>query len=573
MLTAVSEQSIGVLTRRHLRVALAIGAAWWVVFVIAWFIGRISSDLPALLLLLGVAVAVPIGLHLALSPGTRFFAVAIWVQPPAAALVAASFTTTPGALAAVLTLPWGVVAIGSSLAALVRLHRRGIAVPAELCIDAGLLYFTVGFFWLLLDRSGLSTAFSADLLLLTAIHFHFAGLAACVACGSAGRYLAEHRLGSARAYRWVAFAVVLGPGAIGLGIAFSRPLETAASIGLAVGLVGLGWITLRHIAPRTRGVTRTLLTLSSLSSIAAMTLATIYAVGRESGHPWIGTGTMVATHGVLNSVGFALIGLAAWAILDPMQSPEMTSFSRLRSGWHVGPSFLKVKAPSAGGAQPPVGIVDDIADYDGDGFLAEEVHPDVREFYERTASFDLQVTAVYARGFRALGGAYHVISSRIEQMNVPGPTGDSEPVESAIVSVSEGRDGRRGVRGWIRTYRRDGRAVYVAAYAETRIENRTFMNIAFPLPGGNLTSVLAITNHPLHPGGVILTTKPDTRRGPQGVYFANPLLPLRLPINETIAVWPSGSRAATGPQAEARHDIWIIGRAALTLQYTITRHA
>ncbi|HEY8814764.1 MAG TPA: YndJ family protein [Candidatus Dormibacteraeota bacterium] len=529
--------------------------------------------MPTLLLLLGVAVAVPIALHLALSPGSRTLAIAIWVQPPAAALVATSFTTTSGTLAAVLTLPWGVVAIGSSVAALARLRRRGIAVPAELCIDAGLLYFTVGFFWLFLDRSGLSTAFSSDLLLLTAVHFHFAGLAAGVASGSAGRYLAQHRLGSARAFRWVALAVVIGPGLVGLGIAFSRPLETAASIGLAVGLVGLALITLRHIAPTTLGVARALLTLSSLSSIVAMTLATIYAVGRESGQPWIGTGTMVATHGVLNGIGFALLGLAAWAILDPTPSPKMTSFSRLRSGWHVGPSFLAVATSSTGIAQQPVGIVDDLAGYDGDGFLADEVQPDVREFYERTASFDLEVTAVYARGFRTLAGVYHAISSRIEQMNVPGPSGDSEPVESAIVPVSQSRDGRPGVRGWIRTYQRNGRALYVAAYAASRIEDRTFMNIAFPLPGGNLTSVLAIANHPLHSGGVVLTTRPDARRGPQGVYFANPLLPVRLPINETIAVWPSDRGSPPGPQAIAHHDIWIIGLPALTLRYKITRHS
>ena len=152
----VATQVGGILGRRSLRIALVIGAVWWLAALLARLNGWISIDLATLLLLVGVAAVVPIALHLALAPSSQALRAAVWIQPLAGALVAVSFVTRPGALAAALTLPWGFVAIPGAFAALTRLHRRGIAVPAEVCVDAGLLYFLIGWTWLFLNRSGLA---------------------------------------------------------------------------------------------------------------------------------------------------------------------------------------------------------------------------------------------------------------------------------------------------------------------------------------------------------------------------------------------------------------------------------
>jgi hypothetical protein len=107
----------------------------------------------------------------------------------------------------------------------------------------------------------------------------------------------------------------------------------------------------------------------------------------------------------------------------------------------------------------------------------------------------------------------------------------------------------------------------------------TYMNIAFPLPGGNLSSILHIapeSSESIH-GGVILSTlaasDPD---GDQGVYYANRVMPIRLPIDETITVWSvdTGDREATLPSGQepvmrARHQMWLFGINFLNLDYDI----
>ena len=103
------------------------------------------------------------------------------------------------------------------------------------------------------------------------------------------------------------------------------------------------------------------------------------------------------------------------------------------------------------------------------------------------------------------------------------------------------------------------------------------MNIAFPLPLGNLTSILRLETLAVggNPDGVLLTTLPAPGQpGDEGVYFANRLLPVRLPFDETIRVWPvplggeDDRRARVGATVAARHDVWLFGIRFLTLHYS-----
>jgi len=107
------------------------------------------------------------------------------------------------------------------------------------------------------------------------------------------------------------------------------------------------------------------------------------------------------------------------------------------------------------------------------------------------------------------------------------------------------------------------------------------MNIAFPLPGGNLASILRPENH--GNDGIVLTSHAHPiRPGQEGVYFASALLPIRLPINETIFVWnadgsdaPKDLMSRCGPTtgAVARHKVWLVGVHILTLDYAIDRES
>jgi hypothetical protein len=144
--------------------------------------------------------------------------------------------------------------------------------------------------------------------------------------------------------------------------------------------------------------------------------------------------------------------------------------------------------------------------------------------------------------------------------------------------LKDASDKRQNVRGWVRVYTRTDEAVYVAAYSSHNYQQHAYMNIAFPLPFGNLTSILRLETHEGNKGGLLLTSF-SSREGDQGVYFANRLLPLRLPINETITVYPEGIVYDGHPQnfplgeIHAKHQMWLFGVQFLTLHYSIKAKA
>ncbi|MBZ0231694.1 MAG: hypothetical protein K8M05_05040, partial [Deltaproteobacteria bacterium] len=152
-------------------------------------------------------------------------------------------------------------------------------------------------------------------------------------------------------------------------------------------------------------------------------------------------------------------------------------------------------------------------------------------------------------------------------------------ITSRIVAIEPTEDGRPSPRAWIRTFA-DGRAMYVAAYATHVTAATAYMNIAFPLPGGHLASILRLDNVAGTDGGVVLSTRTG---GDAGIWLCARAFgrtwPLRLPLAETIAVWtrddpaaPAELRALAPPGATsiARHDLWLCGVHYLTLDYAMT---
>jgi hypothetical protein len=222
-------------------------------------------------------------------------------------------------------------------------------------------------------------------------------------------------------------------------------------------------------------------------------------------------------------------------------------------------------------------LVDNLEDYQRADFPVTALNPAIRAFYENTAAHGLLVIPSWQPGFRLLARLYKRFSTHIGQMNLPlQPESDEDQITSRIVPLDESRDGRHGVRAWIRTYTKTGAAVYVAAYATHREGKQSYMNIAFPLPGGNLTSILRLAlRDPQDPdAGLVLTSLHAGQRiGAEGVYFSSPLLTVRLPINETISVWSAeqgvNPAAPTATTVVARHDMWLLGIPFLVLHYFI----
>lgn len=269
----------------------------------------------------------------------------------------------------------------------------------------------------------------------------------------------------------------------------------------------------------------------------------------------------------------ALVGLA-WSRFSARDVP----FSPLSADGHVGSDYAERRG-IAGESVP--GEVDDMAVFDRPGFDADALHPDIRRFYEETADYEMVCAVRWHRGFRLGAALAAPVTSRIEQLNLPGPGADFE-LESRIVSLPADADPREGSRLWIRTRpdRRgrntDDAAVFVAAYARHERGGETYTNIAVPLPGGNLSTVLRPDALPTDAGtGVVFTTEAS---GDPGLYLVTPLGPFRLPMGQRFRVYPAdASEAPTPPETPwppdivATHEMWLCGVGFLTITYAIRR--
>jgi hypothetical protein len=275
-----------------------------------------------ILFLLAPVAVVPLALRLTAAPAdaTRALGAARRLQPSGALAVVASFLVPRGLLAAALALTWLVV---TGLVALHGCQRlRGPARnTAEVAIGAGCLMLPIGGGWLFLSRLGRGAlGFEEPLILLTAVHFHYAAYATLVLVGNAGR-----ALGEGRAYRLIAGGAMSGPPLLAAGITFSPLLEVLAAAVIVLAVSGLGALTLVRIVPHSPPVARVLLIVSSVSAFGGMACALAYAVGEFTGFGVISLGQMARIHGPLNALGFVLAGLVGWAIAPRSHPPTMVA--------------------------------------------------------------------------------------------------------------------------------------------------------------------------------------------------------------------------------------------------------
>ena len=270
------------------------------------------------ILLCGPLVVVPLGLSLRSRAGIstieqRLWQVTKWLQWPAAiAFVVAFAFAEQSYLAAAFTLPWLVTTLLLALVGLLRLQRNGWQLNGQTAASAALIFLPVGAGWAVLSRAGIRPQdFSHAIVLLTAVHFHYAGFALPI--------LTSRVIGERPGWleKVLVAAVVVGVPAVGVGISLSPTIEVAAAIALTIACLGIASLQLSY-AWRIRDRNASpLLFVSAASLLTAMALAATYAVGEFLGQPWLPIPAMIATHGVLNAFGFAICGLAGHALNRP----------------------------------------------------------------------------------------------------------------------------------------------------------------------------------------------------------------------------------------------------------------
>lgn len=281
---------------------------------------------------------------------------------------------------------------------------------------------------------------------------------------------------------------------------------------------------------------------------------------------------------LLGLVALASIGVAL-ALRRARLAARGVPLSPLTADRRVGPGYPERRGVVGPG--DPVGEMDSLDAYARPDFDPGAVHPAVRRFYERTADYRMTYRVRWERGFRLGAALAAPLTTRIEQLNLPGPR-EAGPrrLANRFVDVAPAADPREGVRAWVRTDPESGNAVFVALYGAHEADGERLVNIAAPLPGASLGTVLRPEHLPLSPGGHEATGLELTTLAPghPGLYLTVPPLSIALPLNQRFRVWPADAPNAPPPpggDAEpdlvATHEMWVLGRRFLTVTYGIER--
>ena len=253
--------------------------------------------------------------------------------------------------------------------------------------------------------------------------------------------------------------------------------------------------------------------------------------------------------------------------------------SPVRAGTVVGRDFLRRAGYAEPDAPTPAGELDDLGAFARPAFDPDAVAPAVRAFYERTGDYRMTYRVRWGRGFRLGARLAGVLTSRIRQLNLPGGGSGWRPLRGRFVAVDVPGDPREEVRGWVRE-NVAGEAVFVALYGAHERDGERFVNVAVPLPGGNLSTVL----RPRNVGGSGAAGREDALEwtteggGAPGLFAVTPVGAFRLPVGQRFVVRRAADAdadAADGPAADApltaTHEMWVAGATFLRIDYRIER--
>jgi hypothetical protein len=302
--------------RNSVRWVAVLGAAVWFGLVAGTWSGWPQLGVIELLFLLAPWIVVPLANSLIppvnqTEPPSAMNVVLKWITFVAAALATISFFLPASIFAASVACAWLLVCTYFAVRGLRRLWRYRAHSFSQFCFAAGEAYLIVGGSWLVASRLGLNpVGFQEPIVLLTAVHFHFAGFLSAVLAGLTYERLHETRW--SRPLTVALTGVVIGPGLLGLAFLVGPKVKLAAVILIVAGQVGLATGMVRVALSKVNPVARALLLFSSGCIIAGMALAASWALGEYPLESFVELGRMERIHGTLNAIGFGICGLIGW---------------------------------------------------------------------------------------------------------------------------------------------------------------------------------------------------------------------------------------------------------------------
>ncbi|MFF2755279.1 YndJ family protein [Psychrobacillus sp. NPDC058041] len=419
-----------------------------------------------------------------------------------------------------------------------RFIRRGFAHLEEFSIDAGMMYLFIGGIWFFASIAEIDTGFSPILTWLTGIHFHYSAFLLPIFIGFLGR------LHKTTAYKIICTIILIAPIVVALGIAFSPWLELVSVLLYIIGIYGFIVLAIKATFTSTLQKAFVLTSFGSLGVTIVFSL--LYATGVSS----IGIDFMLRFHGFFNCILFALCGVVGWSISIPPSKDKGWQFpiSNIRGKSINGEKILSNNL----GTASYDGLVDNM-----DMYVDRQSTPStIIDFYENTKGYRLFSEVHWHTWFKPFAAVYKLISRKVQQLNLPYSNKQME-MTGDIVAIE---DGRTKTRAWIRKI--DKEVVFVALYSFHQNNNKTFMNIALPLPWSSMIGILEL--HQKHEK-LLLTSKGSSDSDP-GIYLAFRQYVFKLPLQEQFLI-----EEIKEGELRAKHQMRIFSLPFLTINYVINR--
>jgi hypothetical protein len=243
---------------------------------------------------------------------------------------------------------------------------------------------------------------------------------------------------------------------------------------------------------------------------------------------------------------------------------------------YVGTGYVRSLAQVLGGRYTPdvedIGIVASLDALAGPSFDPAGIDPLVREFYEHTTRFALDIVPEWRLWVRPGYLLYRTVVARpLGQASVPMSQREAQHgVRSRIDTITGLPDGSETIRGWIRSAADTGEPIYVGIYTTYRREGHGYVSVGFPLPQASFTATLAPSARP--GGGLILNSRSELDQPGHYLTYIDP----GTGSLTTVGVRGFAERLdvyVDGAGLRAEHAFWVFGFPFLVLHYRMHRKA
>jgi hypothetical protein len=240
---------------------------------------------------------------------------------------------------------------------------------------------------------------------------------------------------------------------------------------------------------------------------------------------------------------------------------------------YVGTGFVRDLADELGGTYTAdardAGIVASLDALAGPELDPRQVDPLVREFYEHTTRFALDIVPEWRLWVRPGYLAYRTLVARpLGQASLPMNQREAQRGIRSRIDTVTGSGGGLSIRGWVRSFADDDEPIMVGIYTTYRHRGSGYVSVGFPVPEGSFTATLLPRARPDR--GLTLTSR--VRDGQAGHYITY----IDTAADELTAPAVQGFEEQLDVFVEdgalrAEHAFWVFGLPFLTLHYRIIR--